>query len=126
MLSDISLEANSRLTHPEQVYLVASSVLMRHASHLEAREITLEVGYLHMEGETMLDTSGRGPVTTDYLTAVDPSGHGLGGGHGGFGGGSDLINFTMGQCCQLHIVRHGCSASNKMVFNKTNNDIVFF
>ena len=104
MLSDVSLEANSRLTHPEQLHLVASSILMRYASHLEAREITLEVRYLHMEGEAMLETSGRGPVTTDYVGAVDPSGHGLGGGHGGFGGGSDLINFTMGQCCQLDII----------------------
>ena len=99
VLSDVTLEANSRLTHPQHLHLVTSSVLMRHGSRLEARDITLEVTHLHMEGEAALDTSGRGPVATDPTTAVDPSGHGLGGGHGGFGGGSDVVNFTKGQCC---------------------------
>ena len=101
MLSDVSLEANSRLTHPQQLHIVASSLHMRHATLLESREITLEVGYLHMEGEALLNTSGCGPVAFDRKNAVDPNGYGLGGGHGGFGGGSDLINFTMGQYCQL-------------------------
>ena len=99
MLSDVSLEANSLLTHPQHLHLVASSVLMRHASRLLGRNITLEVAHLHMEGEAILNTTGRGPVATDHMAAVDPNGYGLGGGHGGFGGGSDTVNLMNGQCC---------------------------
>ena len=81
------LEADSLMKHSGTMHLLSSSILMRYASRLEADNITLEAGVVHVEGEARLDVTGRGEQTGPGVGGMSSDGYGLGAGHGGYGGG---------------------------------------
>ena len=89
IFSRVAMKARALLHHPAHLHLVASEVLMRYASSIEANNITVEAGDIHIEGEARLDTIGRGVSHSNSMGpgTVDGQGYGTGGGHGGFGGG---------------------------------------
>lgn len=64
---------------------------------IQGDTIKLTAQSVHMEGEARLDTGGRGLIWTSVGNAgLDATGAGLGGGHGGYGGGADIMNYTQG------------------------------
>ena len=97
IFSQVSLQASSSLVHPSQLHLVVSDIMMRAMSSFEARNITLAVGSMHMEGRARLDTTGGAPVCGAGVGGVEGNDTGCGGGHGGYGGGSDVVNYTSGE-----------------------------
>ena len=73
--------------------------MMRYASHINADNITIEVGKLHMEGEAKINTTGRSVVwQAPGDGSTDGNGHGTGGSHGGFGGGNVESEYTKSKC----------------------------
>ena len=95
-LGVLSMQAQAEMIHTKEIKLEASDIMMRYRSLIQADSINISAGTLHMEGEASLDTVGRGKPQTIINPGVDPAGNGLGAGHGGFGGGADLANYTSG------------------------------
>lgn len=90
------MQANAEIVHTKEIKLEMSDIMMRYSSLIRADSINISSGTLHMEGEARLDTTARGNTQSVINPGVDPAGNGLGAGHGGFGGGADLINYTSG------------------------------
>lgn len=74
---------------------------MRYASVIEAETVHVKSSFIFVEGDAVIDTSGRGP---DSGSGDQPGGvidgtpgTGTGAGHGGFGGGTDVLGFTTGK-----------------------------
>ena len=81
----------------------------------------MQVNDLSLEGESMLDVSGRGPEAGIGLGAgVDALGMMLGAGHGGFGGGSNLVNYTQGKYINCY---SGCRYSHIFVLTRGGGSI---
>lgn len=95
-LGILSMQANAEIIHTKEIKLETSDIMMRYSSLIQADSINISSGTLHMEGEARLDTTARGNTQSVVNPGVDPAGNGLGAGHGGFGGGADLINYTSG------------------------------
>ena len=101
-LGHLELEARSGLTSPTHLYIDAANIIMHYQSYITAESITMQVNDLSLEGESVLDVSGRGPEAGIGLGAgVDVLGMMLGAGHGGFGGGANLVNYTQGKYIYL-------------------------
>ena len=92
------MQAHSKFIHEKYLRLTVSNVMMRYSSQIKAVTINLEIGDVHVEGEATIDCSGRnleasGGLGRGEVTSV---GHGVGGGHGGYGGGADIVNYGSG------------------------------
>ena len=94
VLSGLKLEEHGSIEHPTHLHLITSELTMRYASRLHSKQITLEVGTAHVEGEASVDVTGQ---EGGQPPGVSPEGYGLGGGHGGYGGGAHAVNFTSGK-----------------------------
>jgi hypothetical protein len=93
----VTLEADAVINHPTTLHLQSSSILMRYSSALQAETIILEAGLLHLEGEAVLDVRGAGDLTGRGAGGLTLDGHGMGGGHGGYGGGWTKTETQHGQ-----------------------------
>ncbi len=74
---------------------------MRYASALHADTVTLDAGDVHMEGDSVLDTSSRGLTTGPGAGGVTSVGTGIGAGYGGYGGGVENVSYASGEGCVL-------------------------
>lgn len=91
----LSLQAEAEIIHDGVLNLEVSDIMMRYASHINADNITIEVGTLHMEGEAKINTTGRSVVWEGPGDGwIDNEGVGVGGSHGGFGGGNVASNYS--------------------------------
>ena len=91
------MQAESLINHESHFNLMASDIMMRYASQITADQITIETGSIHQEGEATLDVTGRGEDSTAGQGGIADDGAGIGAGHGGYGGGSDMMNLTSGE-----------------------------
>lgn len=98
------MQANAEIVHTKEIKLEMSDIMMRYSSLIRADSINISSGTLHMEGEARLDTTARGNTQSVINPGVDPAGNGLGAGHGGFGGGADLINYTSGNILHWKVI----------------------
>lgn len=98
------MQANAEIIHTKEIKLETSDIMMRYSSLIQADSINISSGTLHMEGEARLDTTARGDTQSVVNPGVDPAGNGLGAGHGGFGGGADLVNYTSGNILGFKVV----------------------
>lgn len=103
-LGVLSMQANAEIVHTKEIKLETSDIMMRYSSLIRADSINISSGTLHMEGEARLDTTARGNTQSVINPGVDPAGNGLGAGHGGFGGGADLINYTSGNILHWKVI----------------------
>ena len=100
------MQAHAEIVHDRDMRLEIADVMMRYQSMIQGDTITLGAGSVHMEGEARLDTSGRGEDWSSVGDGtVDPAGYGIGAGHGGYGGGSDLLNYTHGKHITVNFVK---------------------
>ena len=98
-LGQLSIQAGSKINHKDHFNLMASDIMMRYDSEITANQITIQAGSIHQEGEAMLDVSGRGGTegTGDGGTVLEREIEvGIGAGHGGYGGGADLVDLNSG------------------------------
>ncbi|PIK55149.1 hypothetical protein BSL78_07879 [Apostichopus japonicus] len=96
----LELRANSHLTYPTNLNFELGELLMRYASVLEAEKIHLKSTFVYIEGDASINTAGRGPgaglgKAPGVITSTS-SYIGSGAGHGGYGGGADVVNFSNG------------------------------
>ena len=74
-----------------------NDITMRYKSRIEAESVMIRASNVHIEGEAEIQTSGRGPGPEE---GDSPGGRvdgvGTGAGHGGFGGGADLLDYAIG------------------------------
>lgn len=97
----LELRANSHLTYPTNLNFELGELLMRYASVLEAEKIHLKSTFVYVEGDASINTAGRGPgaglgKAPGVITSTS-SYIGSGAGHGGYGGGADVVNFSNGK-----------------------------
>ena len=93
------MQAGSLINHAYHFNLMASDIMMRYDSEITANQITLQVGSIHQEGEAKLDVSGRGGTAETGNGGTVTEGEievGIGAGHGGYGGGADLVDLNSG------------------------------
>ena len=90
------MQANALINHEGHFNLMAADIMMRFSSEITANQITIETGSIHQEGEATLDVSLRGNNAGDGTGSVASDGAGIGAGHGGYGGGADVDNYTSG------------------------------
>lgn len=96
----LELRANSHLTYPTNLNFELGELLMRYASVLEAEKFHLKSTFVYIEGDASINTAGRGPgaglgKAPGVITSTS-SYIGSGAGHGGYGGGADVVNFSNG------------------------------
>ena len=99
-LGVLRLEAQSVMTYPYHMQLDVNYIMMRYKSRISAESVNIQATNVHIEGEAVIDTRGRGPVAETGEgtgTRLDGSSVGTGGGHGGYGGGADMLNYTSGK-----------------------------
>ena len=93
------MQAGAKINHEDHFNLMASDIVMRFDSEITANQITIEAGSIHQEGEATLDVSSRGgSAEAGDGGTIDEEEHivGIGAGHGGYGGGADLIDLVSG------------------------------
>ena len=103
-LGVLKLEAQSLLTYPNHMQLDVNDILLRYQSKISAQSVNIRATNVHIEGEAVIDTIGRGPGAESGEgggARLESSSVGIGGGHGGFGGGADLQNYTSGMAKSL-------------------------
>ena len=88
--TQLTLQAEAEISHTHHLHLLTANVILHYNTLIEADNITLETGSLHLEGSARLDTSGRGANISNSWGpgGLDNKLYGTGGGHGGFGGSS--------------------------------------
>ena len=107
-LGVLKLEAQSILTYPNHMQLDVNDIVLRYKSSISAQSVNIQATNVHIEGEAVIDTMGRGPGAETGDGGgfrLEGSLVGTGGGHGGYGGGADLLNYTSGTArCILLII----------------------
>lgn len=95
----LELRARSRMTYPTNLKLELGKLEMRHSSEVEAKIVHVKSTFLFVEGGAVINTSGKGPdfEMGHQPGAVTVGSTGTGAGHGGYGGGADVLNFTTGR-----------------------------
>ena len=93
------MQAYAQVTHQKNLILTASNIMMRYKSQISAATVSLNVGDIHLEGESAINCNGRGPQQTSGSGdgSLTSELYGSGAGHGGYGGGADDKNFTAGR-----------------------------
>ncbi|KAK3576663.1 hypothetical protein CHS0354_004948 [Potamilus streckersoni] len=98
VLSKLSLQANAKLNYQVgRFQLDVSEVMMRHGSKISADILSMSVSTLHLAGEATLDVSARGGTGRTENQGYTLNNIGTGAGHGGYGGGANLHNYTQGK-----------------------------
>lgn len=95
-IGQLSMQAESLINHEDHFNLMAADIMMRFSSEITANQITIETGSIHQEGEANLYVTARGSGISDGEGSVAVDGGGIGAGHGGYGGGADVDNYTSG------------------------------
>ena len=90
------MQANSLVDHETHFNLISSDIMMRFSSLIVAKQITIETGSIHQEGEATLYVPAVAGSAMTGVGGVLADGAGIGGGHGGYGGGSDQDNYHSG------------------------------